>query len=157
MSSARGEANHSLYLASVLLRAWRREAEAQALPELILAQAYGPACQAHLLRSYGWFLLAVLNLDAAAANLPTAVADLPPTPAGQVLPAEIREFEQLERSGWLADLLQWQPPGTVPAGRLPGNLARSVPAEDFSPEQFQLWAGALDALYQRMADSLDEY
>src|SRR5690606_2772142 len=57
MSSPRGQANHGLYLARVLLAAWRRDLAAEDIPASVLAQAVGPAVRGHLLDAYGWFLL----------------------------------------------------------------------------------------------------
>lgn len=156
MSSPRGHANHRLYLARLVLAAWQRECATEQVPAQTLAQAFGPACHDHLLQSYGWFLLAIARPDDAAARVPQCVAELPELPAGKALAGEIREFEQLEQSGWLAELLGWQTSQAATGGRLPGNLAS--PAVDVTgPEAFETWSRALDDLFQRMGDSLDEY
>jgi hypothetical protein len=157
MSSARALANHHLYLARLVLGAWQRERVAEQVPPTTLDAAFAPGCHAHLVAAYGWFLLAIVAADDSPGPPPSRVAELPPQPAGKAVPAEIREFEQLERGGWLAALLAWQPapPGQT-APRRPDNLARPVAAAA-GPAEFAAWADALDAAMQRMSDSLDEY
>jgi len=160
MSSARGLANHHLYLAQLVLGAWARECEAQQVPAATLAEAFGPACHTHLARAYGWFLLALAGGEQLPPEPPSRVAELPPQPAGKAVPGEVREFERLEREGWLAQMLAWAPQrpgqGSPARGRQPGNLARPAPVID-GPDTFQRWAQALDSLFQRMGDALDEY
>ncbi|WP_116364240.1 DUF6586 family protein [Parahaliea mediterranea] len=157
MSSPRGLANHHLYLARLVLAAWQRDVAAAEVPASTLAAAFGPACQAHLLRAYGWFLLAVSNPPELPATLPGRVADLPSPPEGRAISGELREFEQLEKSGWLAELLAWQV--ATPGGgarRSFGNLASGADAPA-GPEHFGQWAGQLEARFARMGDALDEY
>ncbi|MBN7798377.1 DUF6586 family protein [Parahaliea mediterranea] len=160
MSSARGLANHHLYLARLVLDAWGRECEAQQVSAATLSEAFGPACHAHLGRAYGWFLLAVAGAEPLPLEPPSRAADLPPRPAGKAVPGEIREFERLEREGWLAQMLAWAPQrpgqGSAARARQPGNLARPAPSVD-GPDTFRGWARDLDSLFQRMGDSLDEY
>ena len=43
MGSARGQANHALYLGKVLLAAWRRDLAAESVAAVTLIQAYLPA------------------------------------------------------------------------------------------------------------------
>lgn len=156
MSSPRGLANHHLYLARLVLSAWAREAAEEQVPAQTLAEAFGPACHTQLLRAYGWFLLAIAGPDELPPEPPVRVADVPPFPEGKAVPGEIREFEQLERDGWLAELLAWQPPRPGQVVRRPGNLARPA-GTDAGPETLESWAQSLDTLFQRMGDSLDEY
>lgn len=156
MSSPRGLANHHLYLGRLLLAAWQREREAGQVPAATLDQAFAPGCHAHLLQAYGWFLLAIVGPEELPASPPAGVSELPSQPAGKAVPGEVREFEQLEQGGWLADLLAWQPALPGAARRGPGNLARTV-TTSAGPEDFTTWAGELEALFDRMGDSLDEY
>lgn len=156
MSTPRGLANHHLYLARLVLGAWARERAAEDVPAATLAEAFGPGCHDHLVRAYGWFLLAVASPDAIPDTAPARVADLPPLPAGKAVSGEIREFEQLEREGWLADMLAWQPQRPGQATRAVGNLARSTP-DTGGHGRFEGWVDALDRQFQRMSDSLDEY
>ncbi len=152
-SSARGQANHCLYLARILIAAWRRDCEAQNLPASILAQAFLPAVQSQLRSAYGWFLLDITREESLPAEPPPCCEALPPQPQGKVLPAEIAECRQLEREGWLAELLA--PPAQPSAARNPENLATG-PAPG-SPEQAAAWADSLQRMFDRMGDSLDEY
>ncbi|MFV0478934.1 MAG: hypothetical protein ACK5ME_14035 [Parahaliea sp.] len=156
MSSARGLAGHHLYLARLLLRAWQRDVEAEEVPVRTLAEAFGPACHTHLQRAYGWFLLALLNLDHHPEQPPATTATLPELPVGRVLPPEVCEFRQLERGGWLADMLSWQPmvPGRAP--RVAGNLASAPPAAT-GLQDFDNWAQQLDEYFQRMSTFIEEY
>ncbi|MFV8817387.1 DUF6586 family protein [Haliea sp. E17] len=152
--SARGQANHCLYLARILGAAWRRDSDAQSVAASTLAQAYLPAVRMHLQAAYGWFLLDITRQEPLPALPPGNCADLPPRPAGKVLPGEIRECQQLERDGWLAEMLS---AGEQPlaVNRHADNLA-STPAEA-SPQQVEAWCNALQGLFERMGNSLDEY
>ncbi len=152
-SSARGQANHCLYLARILIAAWRRDSEAQNLPASILAQAFLPGVQSQLRLAYGWFLLEITRQEPLPEKPPACCDELPPRPEGKVLPGEIAECRQLEQQGWLAELLA--PPAQPTAGRSPDNLA-SGPAPG-SPEQAAAWADSLQRMFDRMGDSLDEY
>jgi hypothetical protein len=76
-------------------------------------------------------------------------------PEGRVFPGEINEFRQLEARGWLADMLRDQEL-VMAAPRQQGNLA--VAAIDLpGAEQVGRWLEQLEALFERMGDSLDEY
>ena len=155
MSSARAQANHELYLANILLAGWRDAAAAQDVPALTLTQAYLPAVRAHLLDAYGWFLLQVSGAERGTGAPPHCCADLPEIAEGTAVSGEIREFEQLEASGWLAELLA-EPVKPAQVSRLQGNLA--VPsAAQADCEQAQQWVTRLGAVFDRMSDSLDEY
>jgi len=155
MSSARAQANHKLYLAKIQLAGWQRASEAHDIPAVTLAQAFLPAVRAHLLDAYGWFLLAVSGAEQFPDNLPRRCAELPGTAVGKAVPGEIREFALLENEGWLAGLLQ-PPDEAVRATRAPGNLAVAAPAGP-DCDQAQHWINQLEALFDRMSDSLDEY
>ena len=155
MSSARAQANHKLYLAKILLAGWREAAAEQDVPALTLTQAYLPAVRAHLLDAYGWFLLQVSGSEQGAVAPPHCCADLPEIADGTAVSGEIREFEQLETSGWLAELLA-EPAKPGQASRLQGNLAAPSPAQA-DCEQVQQWVTRLEEVFDRMSDSLDEY
>jgi len=159
LSSPRGLANHSLYLARIQLAAWRAELEREIIPAATLNQAFAPAACDHLKRAYGWFLLTLSGHADTSTAPPQCCSELPDIATGKALPAEIKEFAQLEKEGWLADLLsvhitvpsQYRP---VP-GRI-GNLA--VPTSGSpSVTEVTAYADQLDAHMARMSNSLDEY
>ena len=155
MSSPRAQANHGLYLAKIQLSGWRYALAAQEVPAATLTQAYLPAVREHLLAAYGWFLLEVSGTGQAGDKPPRGCAGLPGVAAGRAVPGEVREFQQLETSGWLAELLA---EGHVLARAAPmqGNLAVAAP-ESGGCEQVQQWINNLEVLFDRMSDSLDEY
>jgi hypothetical protein len=154
-ASSRSRANHALYLARILLAAWRRELERQDLPVATLEQAFYPAIRAHLLAAYGWFLLAVSQSEPPVGELPQRCDELPAPPTGRVMPPEISEFRRLESEGWLRDLLHCVAPQPAPP-RQPGNLALAR-SEATDLGQLQHWLQELESLFARMGDSLDEY
>lgn len=155
MSSARGRANHGLYLARILLSAWREALARQELPAAVLAQAFHPAARNHLLDAYGWFLLALSQADPLPATPPRCCAELPPAPQGKVLPGEVNELRQLETAGWLGAMLEER--AFAPSGsQRQGSLARVV-SDQPDPEQIEHWLEQLAGLFDRMGDSLDEY
>jgi len=155
MSSARAQANHKLYLAKIQLVAWRQAVAAQDIPATVLAQAFMPAARSHLVEAYGWFLLAVSGLDQLPGKPPARCGDLPDVATGKAVPGEIREFEQLEQEGWLAQLLA-EPDEALQSTRAPGNLAIAPPVSA-DCDSVQQWVDRLEALFGRMSDSLDEY
>lgn len=154
MSSARGKANHSLYLARILIAAWRRDLEAEIIPVSVLSQAFLPAVRAHLGDGYGWFLLEVTRPGAVPEEPPHCVAELPEVAAGKAIPPEVREFHQLEDSGWIADMLAVEPTVAPVQPASMGNLVTTVVAPD--PAMASQWAELLQGLFDRMGDSLDE-
>ena len=155
MSSARSQANHKLYLAKIQFDAWRQALAAQQVAATTLNQAFLPAVREHLRGAYGWFLLAVSGLEDTGSRPPRQCADLPPVPEGKAVPGEIREFRQLEASGWLADLLG-DPSVVADTARSAGNLASAVSGVP-DTAQAAAWIDQLEALFSRMSDSLDEY
>ena len=155
MSSARGRANHGLYLARILLSAWREALARQELPALVLAQAFHPAARNHLLDAYGWFLLALSQADPLPVTPPHSCAQVPPAPQGKVLAGEINELRQLETGGWLGAMLQESTFASQGSQRQ-GSLARVV-SDQPDPEQVEHWLEHLAELFDRMGDSLDEY
>lgn len=153
MSSARGQANHALYLARILINAWQRDSDAEAVAATTLAQAYAPAAREHLVAAYGWFLLEITRPGALPEQPPRGLAEMPDIALGKALPGEIREFQQLEQDGWVADLLALSPVAATPPSA--GNLARGVSGP--TPAQLGEWADRMQSLFDRMGDSLDEY
>ena len=154
MSGYRSQANHALYLARILIAGWRGDSERAIIPAIALAQAYEPAVCNQLASAYGWFLLEITRPDEAPAIPPRCCAELPEPPPGRVLPGEIREFEALEREGWLQDVLRDRR-GMVARGRATGNLATAATGADAA--ECERWADRMQALFDRMSDSLDEY
>lgn len=156
MTTARGQANQKLYLARILLTAWREALVAQQLPAQVLTQAFLPAIRQHLVDAYGWFLLEISGGDAIPLQLPCSCGDLPAPPEGKVVAGEIREFQQLEKAGWLATLLQVDTDIAQPGPRSPQNLASEAP-QLTGPDEAETWLDNLAALFERMSESLDEY
>ncbi len=153
MSSPRGQANHGLYLARLLVAAWRRDIAAENIPASVLAQAFGPAVRRHLLDAYGWFLLDLQKPAQLPAAPPHSVAGLPEVAPGKAVPAEIEEFALLEQQGWLADLLR--EPGATEARRSAASLAAPT-ATLLDPDDLQAQAQLLEDAFARMGDFLDE-
>lgn len=155
MSGPRARANHCLYLARILLDAWRVQRERQDVPASTLLEAFLPATRAHLRDAYGWFLLEIAHLEEEVIAPPRCVSELPPIPAGRAEAGELRECRRLEREGWLAQLLTQ---GDALSGGVPaaGNLALAAPDAPGYTE-LETWHAALAALFSRMRDSLDEY
>jgi hypothetical protein len=158
MSSARAQANQSLYLAKILLGSWQVALAAEELPARTLNQAFVPAVREHLLDAYGWFLLELSGADSAAGKPPHSCNELADVAAGKAIPGEIREFQQLETDGWLAQLLAAQQgPGASPgASRTPGNLSVTATAGLPDCDQMGEWLARLERVFERMSDSLDE-
>lgn len=153
MGSARGQANGALYLARILLAAWRRELDAESVPAVTLTSAYLPGVREHLVDAYGWFLLEITRPGALPDKPPRGLSDLPEIADGKALPGEIREFQQLEQGGWIGEMLSGDIQTPVSASA--SNLAVAAPLS--GPKQASLWADQLQSLFDRMGDSLDEY
>lgn len=153
MSGYRAQANHRLYLARLLLQAWEEGLAQQRVPAWTLAQAFEPAVCDHLADAYGWFLLEIAQPEPAPPEPPRCCADLPEPPAGKMPAPELREFEQLEQSGWLREVLRSRR-GAAERQRRADNLAGDAPA---GPEEPSQWVERLQRLFDRMSDSLDEY
>ncbi|MEM9257330.1 MAG: hypothetical protein AAGA91_17960 [Pseudomonadota bacterium] len=153
MSSARGRANQSLYLARILVEAWEETGRSSTIPDHTLSEAFLPAIRNHLLDAYGWFLLALSGLEEPPeTGLPRSSLELPKPPEGKAVPSEVREFAQLEQEGWLRELLA-PLVSAPPRARSRGNLA--VPSVG-GAEQALAWSEALKAVFDRMGDSLEE-
>ena len=153
MSSARGQANHALYLARILITAWRRDLDLETVATVTLTQAYLPAIRHHLGNAYGWFLLEITRPGGLPAQPPGRVAELADVVAGKAVPGELVEFQTLEDGGWIGDMLSGEasPAPTISAG----NLAMNAPPA--GPQEAAGWADQLQSLFDRMGDSLDEY
>lgn len=154
MSSTRGQANQALYLARVLLAAWRQGLEEQSVPGTILTRAYLPAVRSHLTNAYGWFLLEITRPGGMPATPPRSTQELPEMAQGKALSGEVREFQRLEQDGWIGDMLSDEI-RSAPSVRSVGNLASAI--SETGPEQVGQWADSLQSLFDRMGDSLDEY
>ncbi|NQY04168.1 MAG: hypothetical protein HRT76_13045 [Halieaceae bacterium] len=154
MSSARAQANQSLYLARIQLQAWASAQDQGQVAINVLLLAFAPAVRTHLLDAFGAYALHILNVSELPEPLPHHTDELPSVASGKAVPAEIREFQQLERSGWLGRLQQ-PLSRTAQQRRVSTNLA--APAID-APDLAALsdWAAALEQLMGRMNDSLDE-
>jgi len=155
LSAARARANHELYLGKIVIAAWRRELAREDVPAATLAQAFHAGARNHLVAAYGWFLLAISQAEVPPQGLPQRCDELPPMPEGRVYPPEINEFRQLETAGWLGEMLQ-RASFDMPVPRQQGNLASPAPTSP-QAEQVEHWLLQLQALFERMGDSLDEY
>ncbi|EEB80027.1 hypothetical protein GPB2148_3878 [marine gamma proteobacterium HTCC2148] len=153
MSSARGQANHALYLARILLAAWRRDLAAEAVATITLTQTFLPAVRLHLRHAYGWFLVEITRPGGLPFQPPQCVAELPEVADGKAVPGELLEFQRLEESGWIGEMLSADALPSPMASS--GNLAVSSPASGL--DQASVWAAQLQTLFDRMGDSLDEY
>jgi hypothetical protein len=155
MTTPRSQANQKLYHARILAQSWRRELQAESIPATVLADAFDPAARDHLRMAYGWFLLAITQ-PATLPDTPPGNCDaLPEIAEGQALPGEIRELQQLEQRGWLADMLGSEP-FTLSTAKASANLALPV-AGSSGPDLIDQWIDKLQETFDRMADSLDEY
>lgn len=156
MSSARALANHKLYLAKILVDAWSEALDRQEIAANTLAQAFqAPACN-HLADAYGWFLLAVTGVESLPSVPPRSWQALPAIAEGMAVPGELREFQKLEADGWLCDLLADHSTLAPTVRQRANNLAMATSSSS-DPAQLRQWAQQLEALFDRMSDSLDEY
>lgn len=157
MTSVAANANQSLYLARILLAAWRHALAEEAVPAQTLQQAFLPGVRGHLVNAYGWFLLEITDSTLPpGAGPPRCASELPDVPVGKAISGELRECQKLEQVGWLADLLNDSDvaPGSQP--RTAGNLASPArPLGDCADGTH--WAEQLEVMMTRMRDSLDEY
>jgi hypothetical protein len=157
MRPARALANQKLYHAVLHQRMLARELAREDVAAGVLLEAVGRSVQHHLRDAYGWFLLEL----AAVEDLPT----VPPHSVAQLvaghdierpLRGELVELMNLERrSGWLVDLLSDRSLSVAAARSAPAGL--SLVQSDWSQAELQAWYEALEALIERMSDSLDEW
>lgn len=153
MSSPLGLANHSLYQARQLLAGWELARVAERFPGPALDFAFAPPVRDRLLAAYGWYLLAACRVTKMPLSPPRSVSELPPLPTGLVRPQEVEHCVELERQGWLGDLL-------APIASLPGvsgseTLASSRAAP--SHEEMAAWAAALADLAEQLTEAVDEF
>ena len=155
MSSARGLANHSLYMARIVLAGWQASRDSSDIMSEAADAAFAPAVRLHLLDAYGWFLLAMLRATDLPERPPHTTDELPERGRGIAVPGELLEYQGLERQGsWLSRLQATLPRGLPrPAGRQVLAMAGSYP----NINDYHGWAAALAELFERMSDSLDEY
>ena len=155
MTSPRSLANQQLYYARILASSWRLQLERETIPATVLAGSFELPARRHLALAYGWFLLEIVQSDAMPDVPPLSCDQLPEIVEGKVLPGEIRELQQLEVDGWLAEMIN---PASEhrPATKTAGNLAMPV-GHITGPDQIDSSIDQLQALFERMADSLDEY
>lgn len=153
MSSARGQANHHLYLARLLLDAWGPAREAGELRVTLVDQAWAPAVRLHLRLAWGWFLLSLAQPAQWPEEFPACCDDLPAPPAGRSLPGELGECRQLEETEWLSAILRKTPPVLDKPAR--GSLATSVDTGS-DPETLDAARRHLQALFDRLGTFVDE-
>ena len=156
MISARALANHKLYLARILADAWSEALQREQVAATTLAQAFQAPAVDHLADAYGWFLLEVSGAESLPSTPPRGCQDLPAIAEGKAVPGEIREFLQLESDGWLRALLA-DYSNITPASRQPAQSLAVTAPSTLDPVQIRQWAQALEDLFDRMSDSLDEY
>ena len=154
MTSARGLANHSLYMARLLLDAWLAADQTAPARTAALNAAFAPAVRSHLLDAYGWFLLALTRQTRLPNTPPHSTSELPELGPGIAEPGEIDEYRHWEQKGWLSAL---QAP--LPAGMPPPQRSNVLAATAAYPgyDDYQEYFTTLEALFQRMADSVDEH
>lgn len=153
MGSARGLANHSLYMARLLIDAWSvQERTPSAMPEALNA-AFAPAVRLHLLDAYGWSLLAVLRAQPLPGKPPHHTQSLPSVGAGLAVPAEVDFCRELEQGGWL-NHLQTDLPAGMPPRRRAGMLASSQGYPDRA--DCQHWFEQLSSLIDQHGANMDE-
>jgi len=156
MSSSRALANHKLYLAKIQLAAWRAQLQEQQLGANVLSQAFLPAVQGHLVEAYGWLLLTLIDVgEPSAGSLPHSVDQLPDIPPGKAAPGSLIELQGLEQGGWLAELLKPPQAHATPVSRGPGNLAVTTTSAA-GLEEATVWCASMEAIIERLGDSLDE-
>ena len=114
MSQAQSYANHSMYMASIVLTAWDSAMKASAVAAPALDAAFAPAVRLHLLDAYGWQLLACNRVTGLPLNPPHCVAAMPLLADGIEVAPEVKEFRLLEAGGWLAELQKEIAPGLAP-------------------------------------------
>lgn len=153
MSQAQSYANHSLYMASIMIDAWRMALSAKIDSSSVLDAAYGPASRLHLLDAYGWQLLACQRVVQTPSSPPHSATELPKLAPGIAISPEVREMRVLEESGWLSELVAPIPPGLNV--RRPQNLL-AVSSSQFDCVKAGELLRRLEVLMDRVADAIDE-
>ncbi len=155
MDSARGLANHCLYMARLQLVAWQDRLAQAETPQAALNAAFAPAVRLHLLDAYGWFLLASCRASQLPDTPPHSTHDMPAAPAGIGQSDAIAHCKLLEadRNSWLAQLQAPIPPGL-------GQIRRSdnLAMAGYYPDQAMMVEAhaALADLIEQWDDSVDE-
>jgi hypothetical protein len=163
MSNARARANQKLYHANILIGAWRLALQQEQVASSVLERAFGEPICSHLAAAYGWFLLEVAQPAEIPQKLPRGCSDLPPVEEGLRPAPEILEFAQLEREPWLEWLLQSSGSDRISSdtGAVQASVSQSLAVasvdKGFAPDEAELAHDKLQTLFDRMADSLDEY
>ncbi len=152
----RGLANRKLYHAAILVRMLNAELSREDLPAQVVLEAAGLAIRQHLLEAYGWFLLGLAGVEDARQGPPAGITALQRDYGlAEPLRGELVELQQLERQGWLAELLA--PPAAAAAAPVAAADQLAVTEQAWSESQLQAWHDSLAALIDRMADGLDEW
>ena len=153
MSQAQSYANHSLYMASIMIDAWRLALSERNHSISAIDAAFGPASRLHLLDAYGWQLLACQRVVQIPSSPPHSTSELPNLAPGIALSPEVREMALLEESGWLLNLTTPIAPGLNV--QRPKNLLAAT-SDDFDLARAREILDKLEALIGRVADAIDE-
>lgn len=157
----RGLANRKLYHAAILLRMLAAELEREELPANVVLEAVGLAVREHLLEAYGWFLLELAGVEEPGGpperGAPPRGVDALVREYGLAEPlrGELVELAQLERRGWLGELLAV--PAAVSTGVRSGPDQLQVVEQGWSLQQLRAWHDGLADIIDRMAHGLDEW
>jgi hypothetical protein len=152
----RGQANRKLYHAAILVRMLRAELSRQELPAHVVLESVGLAVRQHLLEAYGWFLLELAGIEDISRGPPPGLAALQQAyGVSEPLRGELVELQQMEREGWLAELLA--PPAPTGAAPAAGPDGLAVREQVWSEAQLQSWHDKLAELFDRMSHGLDEW
>ena len=140
-------------MARVLLDVWESELAggAELSPE-VLSAAFAPAVRLHLVDAYGWLLLEAIKTQPLPDHPPHGVGELPTQKKGLAVAERVEEFDRLEHSGWLADLLSPFPAGL--SSRHKGMIVSGGPP---GLREFTAWRDALADLFNEMGESAEEY
>lgn len=162
----RGLANRKLYHAAILLRMLAAELEREELPANVVLEAVGLAVREHLLEAYGWFLLELAGAEEPRGAPERGAPERGAPPCGvdalvreyglaEPLRGELVELAQLERRGWLGELLAVPTAASTAARSGPDQL--QVVEQGWSLQQLRAWHDGLADIIDRMAHGLDEW
>ena len=153
MSQAQAFANHSMYMASILIESWAQSELAAKSPVNALNAAFAPAVKLHLLDAYGWFLIALRRESQLPSKPPHNTQALAALPAGIEQPPEVKELQLLEQSGWLKALTS-----PIPLGMPARQASNILVSEGSYPDLAKVteWRDALESLLQRQSDAIEE-
>jgi len=153
LSQAQSYANHSLYMSSIIIDAWRAALSKQTHSMSAIDAAYGPAARLHLLDAYGWQLLACQRVVQMPATPPHSANELPKLAPGIAISPEVREMALLEERGWLLELTAPIPPGL--SARRPQNVLAVTNGNFDSVTAGEIFR-QLEALIERVSGAIDE-